>query len=153
VPIVGAVFGDNPSMVILATAPLNPGTAYTLSVSGVRDMAAQPNTLQSTQLVFVAREFNRGTLGSPALPGSLLAVPGGVDVTGSGGDFGDRTDEGEFAYQVVWGDFDFRVRVQAFDAAEVWAKAGLMARESLGVGSRFAAALTTPTLAGSFFEQ
>src|SRR5439155_23243238 len=33
------------------------------------------------------------------------------------------------------------------------AKAGLMAREHLGAGSRFVAAFTTPTLAGSFFEQ
>src|SRR5204862_685208 len=64
-----------------------------------------------------------------------------------------NADQGEFGFQLVTGDFDFSVRLEALDASGIWAKAGLMAREHLGAASRFVASFTTPTLAGSFFEQ
>ena len=148
-----AAFGEDHATVILATSPLTWQTSYTVSVSGVRDLASQPNTLVTTQLVFVAREFNGRGLGSPDLAGSVTEVTGGADIRGGGGDIGGNTDEGEFGFQLVTGDFDFSVRVAALDAPVIWAKAGLMAREHLGPDSRFVAAFTTPTLAGSFFEE
>src|SRR6185503_878240 len=49
--------------------------------------------------------------------------------------------------------FDFRVRVETLDFTDLFAKAGLMARETLNADSRFAAAFATPTLAGCFFER
>ena len=44
------------------------------------------------------------------------------------------------------------VRVAGLDLSDVWAKGGLMARESLSQGSRFAAAVATPSINGCFFE-
>jgi hypothetical protein len=66
--------------------------------------------------------------------------------------WGTGEDQFQFGWQSVTGDFDYRVRVQDLNSADVWARAGLMARENFGADSRFAAAFATPTLAGSFFQ-
>ena len=50
------------------------------------------------------------------------------------------------------GDFDVRVRVAGLAGSDLWAKAGLMARESLTGASRYAAAFATPGLSGAFFQ-
>ena len=44
------------------------------------------------------------------------------------------------------------MRVANLTLSDIFAKAGLMARETLTVNSRFAASFTTPTMNGSFFE-
>src|SRR5207249_7217430 len=62
----------------VCSSDLTPQTSYTLSVSGVRDLASQPNTLVTTQMVFAARQFNAWSLGSPALTGSVAEVTGGA---------------------------------------------------------------------------
>ena len=66
--------------------------------------------------------------------------------------WGAGDDQFQFAWQSVAGNFDYQVRVQELRFADVWARAGLMARENLGTDSRFAAVFATPTLAGSFFQ-
>src|SRR5262249_25276068 len=48
--------------------------------------------------------------------------------------------------------FDVKVRLAGLSLADVWAKAGLMARESTAAGSAFAAALASPGAGGAFFE-
>src|SRR5262249_9742110 len=48
--------------------------------------------------------------------------------------------------------FDIKVRLAQIGLSDLWAKAGLMAREDLSASSRFAAALATPSVSGSFFE-
>src|SRR5208283_40435 len=50
------------------------------------------------------------------------------------------------------GNFDVSVRLAGLGLSDVFATAGLMARENLTVGSRLAAALATPAMNGSFFE-
>ncbi|HWH69109.1 MAG TPA: lamin tail domain-containing protein, partial [Candidatus Sulfotelmatobacter sp.] len=50
------------------------------------------------------------------------------------------------------GDFDICVRLAGLDWSDLWAEAGLMARETLDPGSRFAAALATPGLNGTSFQ-
>jgi hypothetical protein len=147
-----AGFGNDAGTVLLTTAPLSSEASYTISIIGVRDLASQANTLVATQRVFVAHDFTSGTLGSPALAGSVVPVSGGSDVTGGGQGLGGSADEAQFAYQLAGGDFDVRVRVQGFAASQIWAEAGIIARESLDADSRFAGTFTTPGLAGSFFQ-
>src|SRR5439155_20708103 len=57
-----------------------------------------------------------------------------------------------FNYQLLVGDFNVKVRLAGLSLADVWTKAGLMARESLTAGSAFAAALATPGSGGVVFE-
>jgi regulation of enolase protein 1 (concanavalin A-like superfamily) len=101
---------------------------------------------------FAADPSTLADIGAPRTPGSLAPVSGGFNVTASGADIGGRTDQFSFVHQMVSGDFDVRVRVAALELADAFAKAGLMARDSLTPGSRFAAALATPSVSGIIFQ-
>src|SRR6202035_3910825 len=62
------------------------------------------------------------------------------------------SDQGNLSYQLTTGNFDIAVQLVGLSPADAWAKAGLMARETLSAGSRFAASLATPSMTGCFFE-
>ena len=147
-----AELGPELGTVILTTAPLTMGSSYTLSISNVLDRASMANLLAPTQLVFTAREFNPHGVGHPAQPGNILPFSGDATVTGGGSGIDAQADQFLFGWQAVSGNFDFRVRLNAIEFTDLWAKAGLMARETLGADSRFAAALVTPSLAGCLFQ-
>ncbi|MEI9960371.1 MAG: hypothetical protein WDM76_04340 [Limisphaerales bacterium] len=51
-----------------------------------------------------------------------------------------------FSYQMRSGNFDVSVRVENLGLSDIFAKAGLMARETLDPGSRFAATTATPAM-------
>ena len=53
---------------------------------------------------------------------------------------------------MVSGNFDIAARVANLTLSDTWAKAGLMARESLAANGPFAATLATPVLNGCFLE-
>ena len=92
-----------------------------------------------------------GVVGAPSPPGSTTLLTNGIDVTG-GGSIGGTADSFPFNYLVVSGDFDVSARLQNLALSSPFAKAGLMARASLDVGSPFAAALATPSIANCFFD-
>ena len=72
------------------------------------------------------------------------AEPGSYTFVGGGNDIWDTTDEFDFANNDTAGDFDVRVRVESFEPTARWSKAGIMAREDLGTGSRNAFPRVTP---------
>ena len=92
------------------------------------------------------------TLAARRSPPSSTFVSNNITVTASGSDIGGLTDQFNLNYQPRTGNFDIALCLAGLSGADVWTKAGLMARETLDPGSRFAAALATPTMAGSFFE-
>src|SRR6266536_588897 len=96
--------------------------------------------------------FTSADVGSPVLAGSSTAMGNNFDVAGAGSDIGGTNDQFQFNYQQVSGDFDVNVRVESLTPGDPWAKAGLMARESLTGGSRYAAAFATPSVSGCLFQ-
>lgn len=85
-------------------------------------------------------------IGNPALGGSttrtgddLTMVAGGTDVSGT-------SDQFRFSYLRRTGDFDLRVKVNSITQAHKYSKVGLMARDSLAANSRYAYAITYPTV-------
>ncbi|MGA2853748.1 MAG: lamin tail domain-containing protein, partial [Verrucomicrobiota bacterium] len=147
-----ALNADNQT-VVLTTAQLTYGSNYCVVVNRVRDRAATPNTIATnTTVTFTALPYAPLDLGNPAISSTITVVSNGVNVTAAGTDFAGNSDQGNFSYQVFNGDFDVAVRVAGLSLSDIFAKAGLMARESLTTSSRFAAAFTTPTMNGSFFE-
>ncbi|MCX6905383.1 MAG: lamin tail domain-containing protein, partial [Verrucomicrobia bacterium] len=150
--VVGAsMFG--PQSVVLLVSPLTLGSNYTVTVNNVTDPAYFLNVIApNSQTNFVARGFAPWDIGSPVPSGSSTVQPNGLDVTGGGSGIGDVSDQFQFDFQARTGDFDLQVQVQGLNMADVWAKAGLMARESVNPGSRFAATFATPSMAGCFFE-
>lgn len=100
---------------------------------------------QSTDLV--------GTdVGGPDTPGVYEVLTAGGKITGGGRGVVAAGDQFHLLHYQQEGDFDLAVRVTGVSDAEVWAKAGLMARESTNASSRFAAVFATPALPGCLFQ-
>ena len=91
-------------------------------------------------------------IGSPAVGGSTTNRGGAVTLSAAGSGIGFATDQFHFACATVDGDFDVRVRVADLEETDLWAKAGLMIRQSVDPGSAFAAVFTTPSGAGCVFQ-
>ncbi len=149
----GAVLGGDLRTILLTTSALTFGASYVLTVNNVRDRAVTPNTMApNSQYSFVANSFTPLDIGSPSPAGGAVLAGGGLDVTGGGADIGGSADQFQFSYQPFSGNFDVAVRVAGLSLADTWSKGGLMARETLDPGSRFASTMSTPSVAGTFFE-
>lgn len=152
-PVLGATLASNQTNVTLLTTGQVEGVVCTLTVRGITDQCTGNNVIPpDSQATFVALAYTPTDIGSPAPAGNTLSVPGGYDVTGGGTDIGGTNDQFQFSCQPRSGDFDLRVRIEALGLSDTWAEAGLMARESLAPGSRFASVMATPTISGSYFQ-
>jgi hypothetical protein len=105
----------------------------------------------ATQVALAADPLTLIDIGSPPIAASVIAEGGGYNLTASGNDIGGNADQFAFYYQLLSGDFDMRVRVEALSLSDAFAKAGLVAREGLSAGARSAAVLATPSVGGTLF--
>lgn len=138
---------------VLTVATMTDGAAYGLTVNHLTDQTAHGNLIAAnSQADFVASLFIPQTIGNPPLSGSQMVESNGLNVTATGSDIGGTSDQGNFSYQIVSGDFDVAARVADLDLSDVFAKAGWMARETLVADSRYAASLATPGMNGSSFS-
>ena len=149
-----AVLSLDAQTVTLTTEPLTYGSNYVVLISGVKDLASTPNTISpNTPAFFTALPYTPEDIGNPPVASVVtFATNAGVNVTAVGTDIGGMSDQFTLCYQPKTGDFDIAVQLAGLSLSDVWAKAGLMARETLDPGSRFAAALATPAMAGCFLE-
>lgn len=77
-------------------------------------------------------------IGQVAAAGSTSASNGIYTVRGSGADIWGTADEFRFVYGTLSGDGEITARVDSVTATNPWTKAGVMIRENLTAGSRFA---------------
>jgi hypothetical protein len=83
--------------------------------------------------------------GNPASVGSFTEAPAGTyTITDSGADIWNDADELHFAYKTLTGIGTIVAQVLSVDNTDPWAKAGVMIRETLEPGSKFAAVFITP---------
>lgn len=148
--VLGAALDSSQTNVALTVSLMTAGLSYMLTVKGVTDQAAAHNQI-ATNVTFTAVSYQTANVGGSMPPGAFAAVAGGYDLSAGGADIGGKADQFGFAYQSRSGDFDVQVRLDAIDAADLWSKAGLVARESLEPGSAFVGALATPGNVGAFF--
>jgi len=84
--------------------------------------------------------------GNAASVGSFIEAPFGTyTMTATGADIFNEADEFHFAYKTLTGAGTIIARVESVELANNWSKAGVMIRETLGAGSKFAAVYITPT--------
>ncbi len=151
--VTGAALNPDGGTVILTTGPLVYGSNYSLVINGVSDRASIPNPIApNTTVDFQALPYVPQDIGNPPVNSVVTQAGNGINVTAVGTDFGGFSDQGAFSWQLYSGNFDVCVRVAALGFSDIFAKAGLMAREDLTVNGRFAAALATPAMNGTFFE-
>ena len=149
----GALLSSS-NTVTLSTSPLVYGSNYVVVINSVRDTAFAPNTIATnTQASFIALPYVTIDIGNPSVASTqTVAASNGVDIVSAGSGIGGTADQFSLHYQLRSGDFDVSVRVAGLGLSDLWAKAGLMARETLAPDSRFAATATTPGMNGTFFE-
>ena len=95
--------------------------------SNSKSMKIQPIPLSS---------FKNNDVGNPALPGTVKVSENGINITAGGADIWGVKDEFNFVYVVRTGNFDLVARIERLSAADMYTKAGLMAREYLTAGCR-----------------
>jgi hypothetical protein len=84
--------------------------------------------------------------GQPASVGSFVESPAGTyTITATGTDIWGTADEFHFAFKMLTGAGLIVARVESVEQTNNWAKAGVMIRETLDAGSKFAAVYITPT--------
>ena len=83
--------------------------------------------------------------GNPASVGSFIEAPAGTyKMTASGADIWNAADEFHYAFKTLTGVGSIQAQVLSVDDTDPWAKAGVMIRETLEPGSKFAAVYITP---------
>jgi hypothetical protein len=83
--------------------------------------------------------------GNRAYVGSFTEEPPGTyTMTGSGTDIWSDADEFHFAFKEVNSSANIIAKVESVGHTDPWAKAGVMVRDTLEAGSRYAAVLVTP---------
>lgn len=76
-------------------------------------------------------KFKSTDIGKPALPGKTEVLADGLEITSGGADIWGTHDEFHFAYLEHSGNFDLIARIESLKSANLYTKAGLMARENL----------------------
>ncbi|MHC4370692.1 MAG: PA14 domain-containing protein [Planctomycetota bacterium] len=111
-------------------------------------------TNSEAELTLTARDWTEGGVanlsiwfhGQPGSTGGFVESPAGTfTMSGSGTDIWGSADEFHFAYKTLTGAGTIVARVDSVDRTHNWAKAGVMIRESLDAGSKFAGVYITPT--------
>lgn len=82
------------------------------------------------------KKFKSVDIGHPAIEGSTQILKDGICLTAGGADIWGVRDEFRFSYIEHIGDFDLAARIESLTAANLYTKAGLMAREDLTDNSR-----------------
>ncbi len=89
-------------------------------------------------------------IGAVASTGSASYTNGTFNLEGSGADIWGTADEFRFVYQPISGDVTITAKVLSIENTNVWAKSGVMIRESLDTGSRHATGVITSSQGASF---
>jgi hypothetical protein len=151
--VTSATLGSDRMTVTLSTGAVVYGSNYTLVVNNVRDTVPSHNLIPANSTFsFTASPFVSCDIGTPPLETSYCSASNGWNVSASGSGIDGQADQFYFGFQIQSSNFDVQVRVAGLTPSDAWAKAGLMARETLKANSRFAAALATPSMNGSLFE-
>jgi hypothetical protein len=101
---------------------------------------AQANQKSSTNILkskpVPTAGFKHSDVGNPSIKGIVKTSNNGFDITAGGADIWGVKDEFNFVYVERTGDFDLVSRIESLTAANLYTKAGLMARENLTAGCR-----------------
>jgi hypothetical protein len=89
--------------------------------------------------------------GNPASVGSFVEDPVGTyTMTGSGTDIWDHSDQFHYAFKTLSGSGSIVAKVESVSNTDVWAKAGVMIRETLDAGSKHAMMIVSSSSGVSF---
>jgi len=120
--------------IVLSTTGLTPGSSYTLTVKGLKDIKLNTSSSVTTPFTVSKLTWADLSVGSATpLPfiQDVVATTNGFNVLNGGNSYWNTEDDATFVYETVSGDFDKVVQLTGQDASSNWGRAGLCARESL----------------------
>jgi hypothetical protein len=97
-------------------------TGSTLMAQNQGSFKNQPVSLNS---------FKHSDIGNPSIAGTVKVSSNGIDIIAGGADIWGIKDEFNFTYVQRTGDFNLVTRIESLMAANLYTKAGIMAREDL----------------------
>ncbi len=121
-----------------------------LVVTSHNDGVLATATLDNVSLTALPSPWQSADIGAVGATGGVTQTNGTFTVTGSGADIWDNADEFRYVYQTASGDCEVVARVASVQNTNVWAKAGVMIRESLNANSSHAMVVVTPGSGVSF---
>jgi subtilisin family serine protease len=120
--------------------------SYTLTAKAYDTVGQSTVSLPVHVMVTLPSPWQAQDIGSVGVAGSATVTsPGAFTVSGSGADIWGTADAFQFVYQPLTGDGQVIARVATVPNTDPWAKAGVMIREDLTAGARYAAVLVTPS--------
>ncbi len=144
-PVTSAILQTNAQFVTL-TLSAGVSEFFYLRVTNLVDTAT--NTISEESLCYISDygSTDIGVVGDPNPTGKVYTAHSDMfEVTVGGSRIGGTSDRFHFIYRSVIGNFDMSTKVTRLDQADAQSKAGIMARESLAVGSRTIQTYFTPT--------
>ena len=150
--------GTVPVATVATTSHIDTGlaanTLYSYTVSAF-DAATPANesvvSAATSATTLAAAAFQSQDIGAVAASGSFSDSGGVIAVGASGADIWGTADEFHFAWQALSGNGQITARLVSQDNTDVWAKAGLMVRETLAANARHASVFIS-TVNGSVFQ-
>jgi hypothetical protein len=104
--------------------------------SGIAQVSQKPASKTSTPKPMSLSAFKHADIGNPSIAATDKIQKNGIDINAGGADIWGVKDEFNFVYVQRTGDFDIATRIESLTAANLYTKAGLMARENLTADCR-----------------
>ncbi|MEM7281353.1 MAG: PASTA domain-containing protein, partial [Pseudomonadota bacterium] len=124
---------------------LSSDTSYSYTVSAVDNEGNESaQSIPAVVSTLGPSTWQSQDIGAVAAAGSFTEDTGTFTIEASGSDIWNTADEFHFAYQPLDGDGEIIARVDSLVNTYVWAKAGVMMRETLDDNSRHASMFATP---------
>jgi fibronectin type 3 domain-containing protein len=136
--------GSNSATFTISSAATANAGSYRVTVSNAAGSVTSNTATLTVNQPSLPSPWQDTDIGSPAKPGSGSATSGTFTVAGGGGDIWNTSDQFNFVYEPLNGDGTIVARVASQQNTNVWAKAGVMIRESLAANSTDVYEVVTP---------
>jgi len=119
-------------------------TTTTATTSTTTTTTSATSTTTTRPPIPLSSPWLHQDIGSVGLPGTAGLAGATFTIAASGADIWDTADAFHFVYQPLTGNGEITARVGSVQNTDLWAKAGVMIRETLAAGSRHALVVVTP---------
>src|SRR5262249_45896187 len=133
------------TLTVSTSSTASTGT-FTLTVTGTSGSLSHSSTVSLTIKpgTNLPAGWSDTDIGTPGLAGNASFGSGVFTVNGSGSDIWSTSDNFNYAAESVPGDVTIAARVASQQNTNLWAKSGVMIRESAGANSSFVHVFVTP---------